>query len=143
MIAVDTNVLVYAHREDSADHAEARTFLEDVASSPAPWGIPLQCLVEFVGVVTHPRIYAPPTPLPTALDVVEALRDVPSLRVLTETSESWDGMGSVLRTAKARGPRVHDARITATCRDHGVPELVTADRRFPRLTGVKVRDLLA
>lgn len=143
MRAIDTNVLVYAHREDSEHHRAALDRVEDVASAGRAWAIPFQCLVEFVGIVTHPRIYAPPTPLDVALEAVRALLQLPDVRVLTESPEAWPKVEALIRKAKARGPRVHDARIAAVCKDHGVTEIVTADRRFPRLAGLRVRDLLA
>lgn len=63
MIAVDTNILVYAHREDSLFHEQAYACLESLANGGAPWAIPWPCLHEFLAIVTHPRIYRPPTPL--------------------------------------------------------------------------------
>ena len=79
MIAVDTNILVHAHREESPFHAPAYACVEMLANGAARWGIPWPCLHEFLAVVTHPRIYAPPTPLDRALDQVEAWRESPTL----------------------------------------------------------------
>jgi len=142
MIAVDTNVLVYAHREDSAHHGVASPVLRDLANGSRPWAIAMQSLVEFVGIVTHPRVYAPPTPLETALATVEGLVSVPSLRILAAGLEDWPVLAEAFRRGRVRGPRVHDAHIAAVCRDHGVTEILTADRRFPRLRGLRVRDIL-
>ena len=63
MIAVDTNLLVYAHREESPWHDSAYEVIETLAQGPAPWAIPWPCLHEFLAIVTHPRIYEPPTPV--------------------------------------------------------------------------------
>jgi uncharacterized protein len=63
LIAVDTNILVYAHREDSPFHTAAFHRVAELAEGPASWAIPWPCLHEFLAIVTHPRIYAPPTPL--------------------------------------------------------------------------------
>ena len=68
MIAIDTNILVYAHREDSTWHEAADGCLGGVAESGAPWAIPWPCVHEFLAIVTHPRIYDPPTPLGDALE---------------------------------------------------------------------------
>src|SRR5205823_1711276 len=68
MIAVDTNILVYAHREDSQWHDAACALVAELAEGRAPWAIPWPCLHEFLAIVTHPRIYAPPTPLAAAMD---------------------------------------------------------------------------
>ena len=142
MIAIDTNVLVYAHREDSAHHARALALLQELTSSEVPWAVPMQCLVEFVGIVTHPRIYAPPTPLAIALDTIDKLVAVPTIRVLSESANDWPVLSKAFRKARVRGPRVHDARIAAVCRDNGVSEILTADRRFPPLPGLRARSIL-
>jgi len=84
MIAVDTNILVYAHREDSDWHSQAFAGVVELAEGTTPWAIPWPCLHEFLAIVTHPRIFDPPTPLATALDQVEAWRESPSLRLLSE-----------------------------------------------------------
>ncbi len=72
MKAVDTNILVYAHREDSTFHERALALLLDLANGSARWAIPWPCIHEFIAVVTHPRIYDPPSPLGVALDAMEA-----------------------------------------------------------------------
>jgi len=68
MIAVDSNFLVYAHREDSPFHDAACARIVELAEGNAPWAIPWPCIHEFLAIVTHPRIYAPPTPLEKAID---------------------------------------------------------------------------
>ena len=72
MIAVDSNLLVYAHREDSPWHDAAFDRIRDLAEGRAPWAIPWPCIHEFLAIVTHARIYAPPTPVETAVDQVDA-----------------------------------------------------------------------
>ena len=84
MIALDTNLLVYAHREDSPWHDAAYARLTKLAEGRALWAISWPCLHEFLAIVTHPRIYAPPTPLAAAVDQVEAWLESPSLTLLTE-----------------------------------------------------------
>lgn len=139
MIAVDTNLLVYAHREDSLWHAPALAKIRELAEAKAPWAIPQPCIHEFLAIVTHPRIYSPPTPLPAAIGQVEAWLESPSLVLLAETQGYWAELRSALEQGRISGPQVHDARVAAICRDHGVRELWTADRdfsRFPQLTAV-------
>lgn len=72
MIAVDTNILVYAHRAESEWHARAAAIIAELAEGRVGWAIPWPCLHEFIGIVTHPRIFDPPTPLPRALAQVDA-----------------------------------------------------------------------
>ena len=142
MIAVDTNLLVYAHREDSAWHDTAYTRITELAEGRAPWAIPWPCIHEFLAIVTHPRIFVPPTPLDAALDQVEAWLESPSLLLLSEAEGYWSELSSSLRTGHIVGPHVHDARIAALCRVHGVEELWTVDRDFGRLPGLSVRNPL-
>ncbi|HNH64386.1 MAG TPA: type II toxin-antitoxin system VapC family toxin, partial [Thauera aminoaromatica] len=57
MIALDTNILVYAHRTDSPFHERARSAVETLASGVREWAIPWPCAHEFFAVETHPRIF--------------------------------------------------------------------------------------
>ncbi len=138
MIAVDTNILVYAHREDSPFHTVAYSCLAALAEGTAVWAIPWPCLHEFVAIVTHRRIYAPPTPLVRALDQVDAWCESPTLALLAETTTHWPTLRTLLADGRIDGPKVHDARIAALCRDHGVRELWSADRDFSRFAGLTV-----
>jgi uncharacterized protein len=136
MIAVDTNVLVYAHRRDSVFHAAAAAALTQLAESPAPWALPWPCLHEFWSVVTHPRIYDPPTRPEHATEQVGAWLESPSVVPLSEGQTYWPVLQSLVAGARASGPLVHDARVAALCVSHGVRELWTCDRdfsRFPQL----------
>ena len=139
MIAVDTNILVYAHRRDSEWHQAAADAVRSLAEARSAWAIPWPCIHEFLAIVTHPRVYDPPTPLAQALDQVEAWCESPSLTLLSESDEHWAMLAASLRSASVTGPRVHDARIAALCACHGVRQLWTADRdfsRFPSLVAV-------
>ena len=136
MIALDTNILVYAHREDSPFHEPAFRRVTELAEGPANWAIPWPCLHEFLAIVTHPRIYAPPTPLERALDQVAAWLESPTLVTLGETSAHWPTLCTMLVEGRVAGAQVNDARVAALCRQHGVRELWSADRDFGRFAGV-------
>ena len=142
MIAVDSNLLVYAHREDSPWYDAAYTRIVQLAEGRAPWAIPWPCIHEFLAIVTHPRIYAPPTPLDKAIDQIEAWLESPSLVLLSEAEDYWIQLRPLLVSGRVSGPQIHDARIAALCKDHGVTELWTADRDFGRFSGVQVRNPL-
>jgi len=142
MIGVDSNLLVYAHREDSPWHAAAFDRMVELAEGRAPWAIPWPCIHEFLAIVTHPRIYAPPTPLGKAIDQVEAWLESPSLVLLSESEGYWLELRPVLQTGRVSGPQVHDARVAALCQQHGVTELWSADRDFGRFPGLRVRNPL-
>lgn len=138
MRALDTNVLVHAEIVTSPFHAVARRLLQDAAEGPAPWAIPWPCVYEFLRVVTHPRVYHPPMPVPAALADVRALIASPSLLLLAETPRHPDIMASIVEASGVTGNLLHDARIAALCVEHGVSELVTGDRDFARFPGVHV-----
>lgn len=142
MIAVDTNILVYAHREDSPFHDAAYRRLAEVAEGTAMWAIPWPCIHEFLAIVTHQRIYAPPTPLADAIEQVEAWLESPTLKLLSESTPHWPTLRSFLTAGRVVGPKIHDARIAALCRQHGVRELWSADRDFGRFTTTKVTNPL-
>jgi hypothetical protein len=95
-------------------------------------------LHEFLAIVTHPRIYAPPTPLARALDQVDAWLQSPTLALLTESAEHWRTLRALIAGGRIAGPQVHDARVAALCREHGVRELWSADRDFSRFAGLTV-----
>lgn len=142
MIAVDTNLLIYAHREESPWHDAAFARLVELAEGRAPWAIPWPCLHEFLAIVTHPRIYSPPSPLAVAMDQVEAWLEAPNLVLLAEAEGYWPELRSALEAGRVTGAQVHDARVAALCRLHGVQELWTADRDFGRFPGLAVRNPL-
>lgn len=139
MIAVDTNILVYAHREDSPWHEAACSRLSALAEGAARWAIPWPCLHEFLGIVTHPKVYRPPTSLPVATDQVTAWLESPTVVLLSEPEQCWPTLRDLLSEARVAGALVHDAKIAALCQVHGVRELWTADRdfgRFPTLRAI-------
>ena len=142
MIAVDTNILVHAHRADSDWHGPAAVAVASLANGTAPWAIPWPCVHEFLAVVTHPRIFAPPTPLAKACDQVDAWLESPTVVLLGESPSYWDVLRDVVRDAKVAGAMIHDARIAALCANHGVAELWSADRDFGRFAGLTVRNPL-
>jgi hypothetical protein len=142
MIAVDTNLLIYGHREDSPFHAAAAGCLAELAEGRAPWAIPWPCVHEFIAIATHSRIYAPPTPLARALDQVDAWLESPSVVLLAEAGDYWPHLRRLLASSRVTGPLVHDARIAALCEHHSVRELWSIDRDFSRFAGVPVRNPL-
>ena len=142
MIAVDTNILVYAHREDSPWHRPALKAVTTLAEQPAPWAIPWPCLYEFLAITTHPRIYRPPTPLSAACIQVDAWLESPSLVLLAEGDQHWKMLRASLIGGRIAGALVHDARVAALCLAHGVRELWTHDRDFGRFPALTVRNPL-
>jgi toxin-antitoxin system PIN domain toxin len=140
--AVDTNLLVYAHRADVSFHERAREVVRGLAEGTDAWGIPWPCIHEFLAVVTNPKIWKIPTPLDAALAQVRAWKKSPKLFLLSEDDAYWRVLDQLLRHSRVQGPKVHDARIAALVMHHRVDELLTADRDFSRFASVKVRNPL-
>ena len=142
MIAVDTQVLVYAHRRDSPWYEPAKECVRKLAEGIEPWAIPWSCIHEFYAIVTHPKIYTPPSTREQASDQLDAWLASPSLVLLGEAVTHWDTLRELLKVGKVTGPVVHDARIAAVCVEHRVSELWTADRDFSRFKDLATKNPL-
>jgi uncharacterized protein len=143
VIAVDTNVLVYAHKHGAPFHAQAKAALSALAASPRAWAIPWACLQEFYAVVTHPRIYTPPSTSSQALDQIEVWAAAPSARLLAEAHDHLAQLGTLLPSLQVIGSQIYDTQIAAICLSHGVRELLTMDRDFSRYPALRTRSLIA
>jgi toxin-antitoxin system PIN domain toxin len=142
LIAVDTTILVYAHRRDSPWHERAACCVRELAEGAATWAVPWPCVHEFLAIVTHERIYSPPSPLGKAVEQVQAWLESPSLVLLAEGEGYFAILAQLLVAAKVTGPRVHDARIAALCIYSNVRELLSADRDSSRFGLLKTRNPL-
>ncbi len=142
MTAVDTNILVYAHRRDSEWHESAAKIVKDLAEGDFPWAIPWPCAHEFVAIVTHPRIYRPPSTVAQAVEQVQNWTESPVIRMIGEPEGYWSEFTKIVSAGRAVGGAVHDARIAAICCVHGVRELLSADRDFGRFPKLRTRNPL-
>jgi toxin-antitoxin system PIN domain toxin len=142
VIAFDTNILIYAHRNDSAFHDRAQRCLREAAERDEPWAIPWPCVHEFLAVVTNPKVFETPTPAPAAMAQVGAWLASPSLRLLSEDTGYLDVLRRLVRDGRIKGGKIHDARVAAIAIFHGVDELLTADRDFSRFPTLTVRNPL-
>ena len=142
MIALDTNLLVYAYRKELPDHARAYRMLGRLANGDQPWALPWPCVYEFLRVITHHRVFDPPTELDKALADVESLLASPSLVLLGEGPAHGRHLRSMLDGGRTTGNVVHDAHIAALVREHGTHELWTLDRDFARFPGIRTRNPL-
>ncbi len=142
MTAIDTNLLVYAHREDSPWHDAALRAIQQLAEGASPWAIPWPCVHEFLAIVTHPRIYRPATPSDVALAAIRAWMASASLHLIGEGPEYFDRLEQLVRSGKVAGPMVHDARIAALCLEHGIRTFWTVDRDFSRFPSLNVKNPL-
>jgi uncharacterized protein len=142
MIAIDTNILVYAHRRDSEFYRAAARTVRGLADHGQTWAIPWPCLAEFFAVATSPRIYDPPSTVTEAVEQIDIWLESPTAVLLGEAMGTWPLLGNLLVTANVAGPMVYDARIAALCIAHGVRELWTADRDYGRFPGLRTKNPL-
>jgi uncharacterized protein len=142
MIALDTNLLVYAHRNDAAWHEKAATTLMTLLEGRTPWAIAWPSVHEFISVVTNKKIYDMPTPLEFAFEQLRAWSMSPSHCYIGETVGHIEVLEDFAIAAQLKAGMIHDARIAAICLQHGVTELWTADRDFSRFPKLKTRNPL-
>jgi len=143
VIAVDTNILIYAHRRDHEWNEAAFACLRALAEGRATWAIPWPCVHEFYAVVTRPNVFDPPSTPAQALSQLAAWLESPSLQLLGESANHFNTLKRLATGAKLVGAAIHAARIAAICMDHGAATLWTADRDFSRFPDLKVRNPLA
>ena len=142
MIAVDTNVLIYAHRAETRHHLAAAAQLTRLANGARPWAIPVACAAEFVRVVTHQRRFHPPSTLEQAFRFLERVLASPSGVLLRPGPHFVKRLRTNADRADARGHLIFDAQITALCEEHGVSTILTADRDLLRFPNLEVRLLV-
>jgi toxin-antitoxin system PIN domain toxin len=140
VIALDTNILVYARRRETPHHAAALRLLTGLAEGDEPWALAWPCVYEFLRVATHPRIFDPPTDIGAALFDLESLFESPSLVLLGEGPAHPAHMRTMVDSGRAAGNLAHDAHIAALAVEHGVSELWTTDRDFSRFPGLRTRN---
>ncbi|HJN49599.1 MAG: PIN domain-containing protein [Pseudomonadales bacterium] len=138
MIAVDTNILIYAHRAETDLHKTSLEWLTELAEGREPWAIPVFCITEFLRVVTHARVFNPPSKTPLATRFIEELLESPTCRIASPGSSFFEHLKALLNESGARGNLVFDAQIVALCREQGISEILTNDRDFERFGSLNV-----
>lgn len=141
MIAVDTNVLIYAHRRETRMGEAAHALMTELAEGDRAWAIPWPCCYEFLSVTTNRRIWKDnATPPAHAWHQFQAWAASPSSRMIGETEDFEAVLGRFVQRPHVVGGVVHDARIAALCVAHGAEELLTRDRDFSLFPELRTRD---
>ncbi len=138
MLLPDVNVLVYAFREDTADHPRFRNWLHALVNSDQAYGLSDLVLSGFVRVVTNPRVFGRPTPVDLALSFVAQLRHQPNRIQVQPGLRHWDIFTKLCREAGAKGNLVADAYHAALAIESG-SEWITTDRDYARFPGLRWR----
>ena len=143
MLAVDTNVLVYAADADSQFHSPCRDWLERQRSRPDAWYTTWAILYEFLRVTPHPRVMRRPWSLAVAWEFVTALLASPGLAVLVPTLRHADVAAELIsEMPHLAGNLLHDAHTAILMREHGVTRICTRDSDFHRFPFLEVIDPL-
>lgn len=131
----DVNILLYAFREDRSEYAEVRPWFENVIRSDEPFGLADLVLSGFLRVVTHPRVYNPPSHPRKAMAFVDYLRNRPNYLAINPGARHWGIFGKLYTQADVKGNRVPDAYLAALAIEHGC-EWISCDRDFSRYPGL-------
>lgn len=142
MIALDTNLLVYAHRAGLPEHRAARRALERAHHDLGGWGLALPCIVEFWSVVTHPASAGGASTARQAYDFVAALVLEAEAAVWLPREHFWERLARRAADLGVQGPRIFDLQIALIAFENGASELWTHDSGFLSLPGLRVYDPL-
>jgi len=138
VIIIDINVLVYAHREDEPNNARFAEWLSSVLRSPDPFAIPSVVGTGFIRIVTHPRIYDPPTPLARALQFIDLLRERPNHAMIEAGPRHWTIFRRLCTAARLKGADISDAHLAAIAIESGA-EIISTDSGFGRFPDLRWR----
>lgn len=138
MILCDVNVLVHAHRRDAPRHDEIRRWLEGVLEADEAYGVSTLVLSSFLRVVTHPRIFDPPSAVDDALQFVDVILAQPGAVVVAPGPRHWEIFRNLCRQANAKGNLIPDAYLAAIAIEHGC-EWISLDRDFARFPSLRWR----
>lgn len=138
MILTDVNVLIYAFREAAPGHERYREWLLGQINGPEAFGLSELVLSGALRILTHPRVFSPPTPTGSALEYLDALRAAPNCVLVQPGARHWEIFARLCVTANAKGNLVADAYLAALAIEHGC-EWVTTDRDFARFPGLRWR----
>lgn len=138
MLCVDVNVLVYAHRPDAPDHEAFASWLDQARSGREPLGLAGHVSSGFLRIVTHPRVFREPTPLPVALEFVEVLLRSPAVTRVEAGERHWSIFAGLCQAVRATGNLVPDAHLAALAIEHNAT-WVSADRGFARFADLRWR----
>ena len=141
MIALDANLLVYAHRSGYAEHVAALRAVEKARGSRRGWGIPASAAAEFYSVVTHPASVGRPSGPEEAQAFLESLRDA-GAKVLYPREGFVERLMQVASDLGIKGRRIFDLQIALTAFESGASEIWTHNRNFVSLPGLPARDPL-
>jgi toxin-antitoxin system PIN domain toxin len=138
MLLPDVNVLVYAHREDAPNHGAYRAWLEATINSDQAYGIADIVLSGFLRVVTHPRVFNPPSTIKQAIAFARDVRNQPNCVIVRPGPRHWTIFEELCEATNVKGNLVPDAYLAALAIESG-SEWITTDRDYSRFPGLSWR----
>lgn len=136
MILVDANILIFAYVKKNEAHEKARGWLEERLNDSALVGLPWQCLLAFLRVVTNPRVFESPESIENAWLQVSQWLDCEVAWIPQPTTRHAKILGSLLSQSDAHGNLVSDAHLAALAIEHGLT-LCSTDRDFAQFEGLR------
>jgi hypothetical protein len=140
VIALDTNLLVYAHRSGAPENRSAQHAIERATEDPRGWGVALPTVAEFWMNVTHPAAAGGPSTSKQARDFLHSLLTEGPGTVWLPREPFWTRLVQLASDLNVRGLRVFDLQIALTAFDNGATEIWTHDRDFETVAGLRVHD---
>lgn len=138
MLLTDANVLIYAFWKGAPRHREYRRWLQSALEAPEAFGYSELVLSSVVRIVTHPRVFDPPTPIGRAIEFVESVRGASNAVRISPGEAHWETFAGLCRRVGARGNTVPDAYLAALAIESGA-DWITTDRGYSRFPGLRMR----
>ena len=138
--ALDVNVLLYASDTSSPFHDRAWSFLEETIEGDELFYLGWPTVMGYLRIATHPAVFDRPLSHDEAITNVEALLDLPHVRLLSEGERFWEIYRRTTDEVPTRGNLVPDAHLAALLREHGVDTIYTHDKDFRKFDFLRVRD---
>jgi predicted nucleic acid-binding protein len=138
MIALDTNLLIYAHRTDAVHHQRAKELINLVSGYSSGWGVSLPGIAEFWNNVTHPKYPGGPSSTAKASGFLNFLRQELSMQIFLPHNGFSDLLIKTAHKRKITAVHIFDLQIALIAKGNGASEIWTHDHKFIGLPGLKV-----
>jgi len=142
LIVIDANLLLYAYNARTAQHAAARTWLNEQFASGKEIGLPMQSILAFVRISTNPKLSDVSSPVATAIAVADSWLTLPNVRILVPGPGHWPVFKGLCLATALTCDLSTDAHLAALAMEYNAT-LYSTDRDFARFPGLRWRNPLA
>ena len=136
MIVPDVNLLLYAHIDGFARHAESRAWWEGLMNGSRAIGVAAPALFGFVRLATNPRVFERPLPVGAVLTIVEGWLAQPQVAFLQPGPRHLAIAFALLREAGTGANLTTDVQLAALAMEHQ-GEVHSNDGDFGRFPGLR------